>query len=336
MRIPMKQYDIIFDELNEFQEHIKAVYRHKQLFVVTDETVFSLYQHKVKEALCDFDVSFTVIPPGEKSKSYTIYLDVISDLIKKGLKRDHMIVALGGGVVGDLSGFVAATLYRGVPFIQIPTTLLAMVDSSIGGKTGIDLPEGKNLVGSFYPPKAVLVDMQFLDTLSQEEYRNGMAEVIKAGLIGNQGLYVQVRRPIKLEADQLKAAIDVKKRVVDIDPFDKKERMYLNFGHSFGHAIERYFNYEKYKHGEAISYGMLFAIELGISMDMTPSELYDEVKGTLLSWELVHEPLLDKKRFIEGLKSDKKYTADGYHFILLEAIGKPVIQKMKMDDFYGH
>ncbi len=332
MKIPMNNYEIVFEKLNHFQTHIKSLYTYRKLFIITDETVFSLYEEKVRKALSDFDLSFTVIPPGETSKVYGTYLNVISDLIDKGLKREHMILALGGGVVGDLSGFVAATLYRGVPFIQIPTTLLAMVDSSIGGKTGIDLPEGKNLLGVFYQPKMVLIDMAFLSTLSKEEYRNGMAEVIKAGLIGNAHLYAQVRRPIVLTEAQLVNAIHVKKSVVDIDPFDKKERMYLNFGHTFGHAIEKYFNYNMFKHGEAISYGMLMAIEIGNQLNITPDELYDEVKGTLLSWQLVHEPLLTKDRFIEGLSTDKKNTADGFHFILLEAIGKPVIQKVGIED----
>lgn len=332
MRIPMKNYDIVFAKLEQFNLHIKSVYGHRKLFIVTDETVYQLYEQKVIAALSDFELSFTVIPAGETSKVYETYLEVISDLIKKGLKREHMIVALGGGVVGDLTGFVAATLYRGVPFIQIPTTLLAMTDSSIGGKTGIDLKEGKNLVGAFYTPQLVLIDMTFLDTLKEKEYRNGMAEVIKAGLIGNASLYAQIRRPTTLTAQQLKEAILVKKSVVDIDPYDKKERMFLNFGHTFGHAIERYFNYDRYKHGEAISYGMLIAIELGITLELTPKTLYDEVKSTLLSWQLISDPVLTKDRFMDMIGTDKKNTADGFHFILLKAIGKPVIKKLQLED----
>ncbi len=332
MRIPMNQYDIIFTALNQCQQHIKDVYTYDKLFIVTDEHVFSLYENKVKQALSDFDLSFTVIPAGETSKVYDTYLTVISHLIEQGLKREHMIIALGGGVVGDLTGFVAATIYRGVPYIQIPTSLLAMADASIGSKTAIDLPEGKNLVGAFYAPKAVLIDMQFLETLPPAEYRNGMAEVIKAGLIGHPGLYAQVRRPITLTATLLKDAIEVKKAVVDIDPFDKKERMFLNFGHTFGHAIERHFNYNIYKHGEAVSYGMMMAIDIGIDLGVTPHTLYDEVKGTLLSWQLIKEPLLDKKRFVKEITTDKKHTAQGFHFILLEAIGKPVIKKVELGD----
>lgn len=332
MHIKMNNYNIIFDALKHCQNHIKSVYTHQKLFIVTDETVFALYEEKVKTALPDFDLSFTVIPAGETSKVFDTYVNVVSDLIKKGLKRSHMIVALGGGVVGDLAGFVAASLYRGVPFIQIPTTLLAMADSSIGGKTAIDLKEGKNLVGAFYTPKLVLIDMAFLKTLSKQEYRNGMAEIIKAGLIGDKKLYAQIRRPVTLTATQLKAAIMVKKNVVDIDPYDKKERMLLNFGHTFGHAIEKHFNYNRYKHGEAIGYGMLIAIDIGITEEITPNELYDEVKGTLLSWQLISEPVLTKKRFLNDISTDKKNTADGFYFIFLEAIGKPVIRKIQVGD----
>ena len=333
MCIQMNDYDIILDNLNEFHKHITSLYTHKKLFIVTDEHVFSLYEDKVKKALSSFEVFFTVIEPGETSKNFITYQTVISDLISKGIKRSHLIISLGGGVVGDLTGFVASTLYRGMPFIQIPTTLLAMVDASIGGKTGIDLPEGKNLVGAFYQPKAVLIDMAFLETLSKEEYRNGMAEVIKAGLIGNPSLYAQVRRPMTLNVSQLKDAILVKKAVVDIDPFDLKERMHLNFGHTFGHAIERYFKYERYKHGEAISYGMLIAIEVGMSLGITPEGLYDEVKGTLQAWHLVSDPVLTKDRFVTFIGTDKKNTAQGFHFILLEAIGKPVIKTLQLGDF---
>ena len=333
MRIQMNQYDIVFDSINHFNSHITSVYGHRKLFIVTDNNVFDLYEKKIRQALHDFELSFTVITPGERSKTYETYLSVISDLIDKGLKRDHMIVALGGGVVGDLAGFVAASIYRGVPFIQMPTTLLAMVDSSIGGKTGIDLPSGKNLVGAFYHPQMVLVDVSFLDTLSQEEYRHGMAEVIKAGLIGDRSLYDQVKKPVKLHINQLRAAIEVKKLVVDQDPFDKKERMFLNFGHTFGHAIEKHFAYDTYKHGEAISYGMLMALDIGSFLGITPISLYEDVKRVLMDWELVKEPLLKKEDFMNDIITDKKFTADGFHFILLKDIGQPIIKKLKPGDF---
>ena len=331
-KINMPTYDIVVekDAMLKIESYIKDVYNYRQVFIVTDNIIYSFYETKIYRWFKDFDVEVVVIPHGEKSKSHQTYLNVVEELIKKGIKRQHLIIALGGGVIGDLTGFVASTLYRGLPFVQIPTSLLAMVDSSIGGKVGIDLPLGKNLLGSFYQPKKVIIDPAFLDTLSEAEYHNGMAEMIKSGLIGDPKLYEHFINHQEVSETEIIMAINVKRNVVLIDPYDLKERMFLNFGHSYGHAIEKKTNYEVYKHGEAISYGMLIALEMGIDQGITPAYLYDEVKTILLKNKLVKEPLLNPKDYEDELKYDKKNMADGYHFVLIKEVGKPVIKKYKL------
>jgi 3-dehydroquinate synthase len=327
----MPNYDIFIEEdgLSHLAKHIKEVYQFDDLFVITDQNVFDLYNEKLIQALIGYKLSFVILPPGEKSKSLDTYHQAIQTLIEKGIKRNHLILAFGGGVIGDLAGFIASTLYRGISYIQIPTTLLAQVDSSIGGKVGIDLKEGKNLIGSFYDPKFVFIDPSFLKTLSKREYNNGLAEMIKAGLIGDKKLYSYLLEHDKVTVTEITEAIQVKRNVVLIDPYDKKERMYLNFGHTFGHAIEKKHHYETYLHGEAISYGMLIALQIGIQIGETKEELYQEVKKLLLDRELVKEPLLEMDEYRDEIIHDKKNLADGLHFIIVTKPGDVKTHKLK-------
>lgn len=331
----MPEYDIIIEKngLLNLPKYIQSVYHYKEIYIVTDQTVYDLYSQKVKDILVDFEVSFVVVEPGEKSKSLQTYHKVIEKLIEKGIKRNHLLIALGGGVIGDLAGFVASTLYRGILFIQLPTTLLAQVDSSIGGKVGIDLVEGKNLIGSFYNPAFVLIDSEFLGTLSEKEYANGLAEMIKAGLIGDKRLYHHLLNHQIVTDEEITMAIQVKRAVVLIDPYDKKERMYLNFGHTFGHAIEKKHGYETYKHGEAISYGMLMALEIGMKHGETKQELYDEVKTLLLSKGLIKEPLLKIDDYKSEIVHDKKFLDNELHFIVVHKVGDAKIIHLKESDF---
>jgi 3-dehydroquinate synthase len=330
----MPDYDIVIYDNNllELSKHIKSIYRYDELFVVTDQKVYALYHQQMVEALASFHVSYVVVPEGESSKSLDTYQKVVDTLIEKGIKRNHLIIALGGGVIGDLTGFVAATLFRGIPYIQIPTTLLAMVDSSIGGKVGIDLKQGKNLLGSFYQPKLVFIDTNFLKTLPSREYANGLAEMIKAGLIGDKKLYQYLLEHDIVSTKEIEQSIHVKREVVLIDPYDYKERMLLNFGHTFGHAIEKKHHYETYKHGEAISYGMLIALQLGITLGKTDPNLYEEVKSLLIKRGLVQEPLLEMEDYKSEIIHDKKFLADGLNFIVVHRPGVPEIIKLKALD----
>lgn len=328
MRQTLSNYEIVVKNklMDTLNEEISRVYTHKDIFVVTDHNVFKLYETFLKDKLKDYDVHFVSVDPGEHSKSLATYTQVVTKLLNLGMRKNHLLIALGGGVIGDLAGFVAATLFRGVPLIQIPTTLLAMVDASIGGKTGLDLNEGKNLIGAFKNPLKVLIDPIFLETLPKIEYKNGLAEVLKAGIIGDPSLYEYLKTQDKLTLKELKQAIEVKVKIVKKDPFEQNERMFLNFGHTFGHAIERHYDYA-IKHGVAISYGMLMSLELGIKAKITPAKLFDDIKAILVRLELVKEPLLDKKQFIQYIGFDKKNLADGLRFVYIKNIGEPVIKK---------
>lgn len=330
----METYDIYVgkNEINHLQTYIKDIYTHKDIYVVTDENVDQLYHDLITSKLNDFNLHFVVIKPGETSKSFETYVQTINNLIDLGIKRNHLLISLGGGVVGDLTGFIAASLYRGIGFIQIPTTLLSQVDSSIGSKVGIDLEKGKNLVGAFYDPKFVLIDPIFLETLDEREYHQGVAEMIKAGLIQDEALYEFFKTNQKVTEKEILMALRVKRNVVLKDPFDHKERMILNFGHTFGHAIEKKYQYQTYKHGEAISYGMLIAIEIGMSKGITPKYIYEDVKQVLEKHKLIKAPYIEANALLDYIKTDKKSMSDVFHFICLKDIGESVITNLKVGE----
>ena len=221
-----------------------------------------------------------MIPHGEESKVLSTYAYVCEELIKKDIRRNNLLVALGGGVIGDLCGFVAATLYRGIPYVGIPTSLLSQMDSSIGGKTGIDFYNRKNIIGAFKQPSMVLIDPKVLNTLDIKEFNNGMGELIKHGAIGNKILLDLLFDKPMITEDIIYESLTVKKRVVELDEFDLKERMTLNFGHTFGHAIELKYGY---KHGEAVAIGMLMAIEMGIDLGITDKSCYDIIYNIIFN-----------------------------------------------------
>lgn len=336
IEIDVNTYKILINE-NIFYNAPKYLEKYqadKELFLVTDDKVYGIYNKLINNVFTDYKLNIVVIKNGEVSKNLKTFETVVDELLDKGIKKYHTLVAFGGGVVGDLTGFIASTLFRGINYIQIPTTLLSQVDSSIGAKTGIDSKFGKNLIGSFYHPKVVLIDPELLKSLSKEDYNNGMAEIIKAGLIHNKKLYdlTKVNHDIK---ELIKEAILVKKHFITIDPFDKKERRILNFGHTYGHALEAALNYEHILHGQAISIGMLKAIQLGINVNVTNPHIYEDVLNTLQKYELIiNHPLVETNDIMDKIKFDKKYEADGIDFILIEEIGKPAIKRIKVGDLY--
>lgn len=333
MKIETDQYNIYIykNELKRLEKHIKKIYKGNDLFVITDSNVYKLYNKTLIDNLTSYNVKFVIA----NDKSLNTYDEVIHELLSKGIKRDSLIVSFGGGTVGDLAGFVASTLLRGINYVQIPTTLLAQVDSSIGGKTAIDLDEGKNLVGSFYNPKMVFIDTVFLETLTKQEYINGFAEAFKIAIIKDEELYNKLRSNSNLSSEDIKRAIELKYEVVKNDPFDRNERRILNFGHTYGHAIEQKTNYSQYKHGEAISYGMLMALELGVEKGITPLYLYEDIKMVLLKNELVIEPILERKLFTENIKHDKKSDRKGVNFIFLKDIGSTKIVNLQSDELWN-
>jgi 3-dehydroquinate synthase len=275
------------------------------------------------------DETGLTVPPGESSKSLAEAQFLLSSLAKHKVPRSGAIVGLGGGVIGDLAGFVAATYLRGINFVQLPTTLLAMVDSSVGGKTGVNLPEGKNLVGAFHQPKLVVADLDTLGTLPAREFSAGMAEVIKYGCIRDKELFDRVAGGVTFGDEDLAEIVEncvsIKARIVENDEFETSgERALLNFGHTIGHAIERATGYERYLHGEAIALGMRAAAWLSVWGCGLPEDDAQAIEQALLDNDLPLEldAEVDRAAVLAGLGNDKKVAADGGNrWVLLERIG---------------
>jgi len=268
--------------------------------------------------------------PNEESKSLKNFVQLSSRLAELKFPRSGIIIALGGGVVGDLAGFVAATYLRGINFVQVPTTLLAMVDSSVGGKTGVNLPEGKNLVGAFHQPKLVVADLDTLATLPPREFAAGMAEVIKYGAIRDKALFDRVIKGVKPgDADLdviVETCVAIKARIVERDEFETKgERALLNFGHTIGHAIEKATGYKKYLHGEAISLGMRAAAWLSRREAGLSQEDARDLDLALIANQLpvVLDKDVDSQAILAALGNDKKVAADGVNrWVLLTQLGQ--------------
>lgn len=314
---------------------LRALCPAKKAFVVTDSNVGALYGGALCGMLSEsgFEVHSFAVPAGEASKSLEMVGRVYGALAESGITRGDTIIALGGGVAGDLAGFAAATFLRGIPFIQIPTTLLAQVDSSVGGKTAVNLPQGKNLVGAFYQPKAVFIDPDALDTLPDKYFRDGMAEVIKYGFIRDAGLLgllekLDGRRGVSARAEEIICrCCSIKKEVVERDELDTGERMLLNFGHTLGHAIESLSGYG-YSHGEGVAIGMYAAGKLGEMAGITRRGTSRMIKSVSTRYGLPYElPEINKERLYEIIGRDKKRLGGEINFILLEHPGKAVIHK---------
>ncbi|MCS6963364.1 3-dehydroquinate synthase [Thermoflexus sp.] len=310
--------------------------------LVSDTTVAADHGARARRSLeeAGFSVLEIHLPPGEGTKTLDTAAALYRRLAQGGIGRDGILVGLGGGVVLDLAGFVAATYMRGIAFVSIPTTLLAMVDASIGGKTGVDLPEGKNLVGAFYPPRLLLIDPMTLRTLPPAEWRNGMAEVVKAALIGDPALWQQFQRdPARWAAmpegepllDLLTRAIAVKVRVVEQDPLETRgEREVLNLGHTFGHAFERVSGY-RVPHGEAVAAGMVAAAalsaRLGLLEDVDlPHHLERVLEGIRLptrwrAWLARYGVDATPEQVIAAMGTDKKRRGGRLRFVVIQRPG---------------
>jgi 3-dehydroquinate synthase len=268
---------------------------------------------------------------GEAAKNLSTVELMARSLVKAGADRGSLLIALGGGVTGDVAGFVAATYLRGVAFVQVPTTLVAQVDSSVGGKTGVNLPEGKNLVGAFYPPKLVIVDPDVLVTLPERDYRGGLAEVIKYGVIADAKLFAFLEQNMEaiLRRDSaallhiIRRSIEIKADVVTRDERESSLRERLNFGHTFGHALESATHYKRFQHGEAVAWGMMCAALLGHQAIKMPADAVSRIvglirrMGPLPSW-----PKLHPERLLESMRTDKKVRAGKVRFVLSPRIGQ--------------
>ena len=303
--------------------------------VVTNAVVAPLYLDRVKRALRGTRVTEIVIPDGEQSKSWQTLNRVFDDLLKGKCGRDTLVIALGGGVVGDLAGFAAAVYQRGVPFIQVPTTLLAQVDSSVGGKTAINHPLGKNMIGAFHQPLAVISDVATLDTLPDRELRSGLAEVIKHGFALDatfvDWLEANVEKLLRRDHGALAHAIrrscELKASIVAADEREAGERALLNFGHTFGHAIEAGTGYGSWLHGEAVAAGMVMAAELSALMGQLKKTEVGRVRELLKRAGLpVSGPALAPERMLELMALDKKAAKGNTRFVLLESMGRAALR----------
>lgn len=323
--------------LGRLGEEIKQIYYNKKIAVVTDENVDKFYGQKVKDTLekSGFQVFKIVVKPGEKSKSIEELVNLYNNILDAEITRGDLIIALGGGVIGDLTGFAASTLLRGIPYIQIPTSLLAQIDSSIGGKVAVDLPRGKNLVGNFYHPQAVFIDPDVLDTLDKRFFYDGMAEVIKYGCIKNKELFYKLmeydeKGILENIEDIIYTCCCIKKEVVEKDEKDNHDRMILNFGHTLGHAIEKYYNFEKYTHGEAVALGMYIITKKSEEMNLTKKGTAELIGKVLSKHNLQHEIYLeDSESILKSISLDKKSKGEFIDIILLKDIGESFIHKIR-------
>ncbi len=338
--LPDREYDIEFENgiLNCVGNRIKSLLpKVKKLFVVTDSNVYPLYGNKLLHSLRDagFVTKIHTIPAGENSKCISELEKIYIAATEFGITRTDAMVALGGGVVGDLTGFAAATLYRGIDYIQVPTTLLAQVDSSVGGKTAIDLRSGKNLVGAFWQPKAVYMDPECLHTLSDKVFSDGMAEVIKYGCISDKEFFdflesCDDRAGIMAHIeDVLYTCCKIKSEVVKEDETDTGIRMILNFGHTLGHAYELAGHYETYTHGQAVAAGMCVAADIGEKMGITPKGVVERVREIVKQFGLPEKIECSSRDYEHAVGLDKKGSGDAIRLILLSKIGKAEIVRME-------
>ncbi|MDR1135340.1 MAG: 3-dehydroquinate synthase [Clostridiales Family XIII bacterium] len=298
--------------------------------VITDSNVWGIYGGKFTEAMSGINFTPIVLEPGEGAKSLAGLGQLYDAFAEMRLKRDGLVMTFGGGVVGDLGGFAAATWMRGVSYIQIPSTLLAQVDSSIGGKTAVNTDKGKNLAGVFYQPDMVLSDVSLLESLPPREFRCGMAEVIKYGAIRSKGLFDSIGSGSGIDA-LTRITFEccrIKGEIVERDEFDVGERMLLNFGHSFGHAIEKLGGYSRYNHGEAVAAGMVLAAETGEKLGLTETGAAQELREVLAVHGLAADSAYSSKEILPQMALDKKTKGDGVQLILLRRIGEAFIHNI--------
>lgn len=330
-----KPYQILIQRgcLDQVGHHASQLFReNSRALIVTDSNVAPLYAQRTADSLkqAGFLPQIFVFPAGEENKRLSSIEQIYSAMAEHSMTRTDFIVALGGGVTGDMAGFAAATFLRGIGFLQIPTSLLAQIDSSVGGKTGVDLPQGKNLVGAFHQPRMVLIDPDTLSTLPPRFFADGMAEAIKYGCIKSRSLF-QLIEESSMDQDSEKLeemifqCIDWKRRVVEADEFDTGERMLLNFGHTLGHALEQYYSFGKLTHGEAVGIGMVWMSRAGESLGLTAPGTAKEISRVLTQYGLPVNDSAPAEQLAEAASMDKKGMGETLNLILLKEIGSSFV-----------
>ena len=327
--------------LKDTGSYIEKVYSGKKIMIISDDNVFPLYGDTIVKTLEDeYEVHSLILPHGEPTKSFQSLPKIYSALLEARFSRSDLIIALGGGVIGDLAGFAAASFLRGIKFIQIPTSLLAQVDSSVGGKVAVDLPEGKNLVGAFYQPALVLIDPLVLNTLPERYINDGMGEVIKHGLIRDQEYYEWIlenkeavrNRELSVCRRLICGSNRIKRQVVEADPTEQNERAVLNFGHTLGHAVEKLKDFSML-HGHCVALGALAALDICVKRGMVPEAEADRYRETMEYFDMpVSVGGLTKEAVVAATKNDKKMEAGVIKFILLDRLGHAYVDRTVTDE----
>ena len=338
VNIPGHEHDIVSEPglLDQAGSLLRPILKGRMAAIVTDSNVEPLYAARLARSLhlAGFQAALLEIPAGETSKCPEVLAELWEQMMDVGLTRSDAVIALGGGVVGDLAGFAAATILRGVDFVQIPTTLLAQVDSSVGGKVAVDLQAGKNLAGAFYQPRMVLMDPDCLKTLPDRVFSDGMAEVIKYGCIWDRSLFdllaaLKNRQGIMAHIEDITLrCCDIKRQVVEQDEHDTGLRMLLNFGHTLGHVYEKAYHYETYTHGEAVAAGMVAAARIGSRLGVTPASAEAEITQLLRCYQLPTGISAAQQDYQETLVKDKKSQGKDINLIALTEIGHAEPVKM--------
>ena len=328
VRIALPTYEVLVEPgaVGHMSSLLSPFIANRRVAIVTDSHVDQLYARRIAGQLSDAKI--ISIPAGEAAKTRETWVHVTDELLAAGFGRDTLLIAAGGGVVGDLAGFVAATYMRGIPFVQVPTTLLSMIDASVGGKTGVDTPAGKNLVGAFHQPVLVVADPTVLATLPPNHFRAGLAEALKHGVIASAGYFEKIAVSTESTARDERSltgliaeSVRIKASVVARDERESGLRKVLNFGHTIGHAIESVSNY-KLLHGEAVAIGMALEAELAEKIGVARSGTSDAIRDALNAIGLPSTfPALDKKAVLAATKSDKKARAGRVEYALPDKIG---------------
>lgn len=328
-------YDILIEKglLAGVGELVKNVLPGNKITLISDTNVYPIYGDCIKAQLEEqgYEVFTYIFPAGESSKTTSTIVNMVEFMADKGLTRTDGIVALGGGVCGDMAGFAAAIYLRGIKFVQIPTTLLSQVDSSVGGKTGVDLPQGKNLCGAFHQPELVIIDPDVLDTLTPHFFSDGMGEVIKYGCIKSKSLFDRLMAEDAKDfiEDMIFECVDIKRQVVENDEKEHGERALLNFGHTCGHAIEKLWNFETVSHGEAVGIGMVMISRVGENMGITEQGTADKIAQLLEKYNLKIEDTHCTADIVDAMSADKKRTGKGIKFVMLRCIGDSFIRPVE-------
>ena len=324
--------EVIYKSIDETGIEVGKVQQGGKVFVLTDENLAGLYLEKVLASLekSGFSTALKVISPGEKSKTPKTYIELLEDLSKNSVTRKDGLLALGGGVIGDLGGFTAATYMRGIKFYQVPTSLLAMVDSAIGGKTGINLSSGKNLAGAFYLPDLILTDTSLLETLPKDEMENGMGEVAKYGILKGGNLLDSLRNSEPVD-EIVKTCADIKIEITSEDFLDRGRRKLLNLGHTLGHAIEKLSDYD-IKHGLAVAKGIAGITRIAIKEGWTSETSGEEILALLENLGFDTSIPYGGEEIYKAVLMDKKREGEVIGLVVPEEIGRPVIKEIELGE----